>query len=294
LFKRPRPTALRWFCNRSVRDLVAMLSFFHFGYTQLLAAPLLLVVLYAVYASVYNLYFHPLKDFPGPRLAAATPFWFVPRWLKGRCLYEVKELHDRYGTVVRTAPNELSYCSPQAWKDIYGAGTRKGLFIKSDWYKPAPGEADALFTVRDPEHHGQMRKQFSHDFSAKALAKQQDLIQYFIDLMISQLDRHCTKEPGDMKDWYNFCTFDIIGELAFGEPFGSTATGKPHFWITVLFASLKTISFLRAIRYFPPLSAFFDTMYKCGMLPKKVTEPRRRQIQYSDEKLTKETNPIFG
>ena len=70
-----------------------------------------------------------------------------------------------------------------------------------------------------------MRKQFSHDFSAKALAKQQEIIQYFIDMLISQLDKHCTEQPGDMKDWYNFCTFDIIGELAFGEPFGSTASG---------------------------------------------------------------------
>ena len=127
--------------------------------------------------------------------------------------------------MVRTAPNELSYCSPQAWKDIYGAGSRKGLFIKSDWYKPAAGEADALFTVRDPQHHGQMRKQFSHDFSAQALAKQQEIIQYFIDMLIIQLDKHCTEQPGDMKDWYNFCTFDIIGELAFGEPFGSTTSG---------------------------------------------------------------------
>ena len=29
--------------------------------------------LYIVYLCVYNLYFHDLKDFPGPRLAAATP-----------------------------------------------------------------------------------------------------------------------------------------------------------------------------------------------------------------------------
>ncbi|KAI4100175.1 MAG: hypothetical protein LQ339_005581 [Xanthoria mediterranea] len=267
-----------------------MLSVSSLGYTQLLGFPLLLGISYAVYVVIYNLYFHPLKGFPGPRLAAATPYWFVPRWLNGRALFQVKELHDRYGTVVRTSPNELSFCAPQAWKDIYGAGTRKGLFIKSDWYKPAPGEADALFTVRDPEHHGQMRKQFSHDFSAKALAKQQDVIQHFIDMMISQLDKHCTQAPGDMKDWYNFCTFDIIGDLAFGESFGSTATGKPHFWISILFASLKTISVLRAIRYLPPLGDLFDTMYKRGWLPSKVKEPRRRQIQYSDEKLTKRIN----
>ena len=63
--------------------------------------------------------------------------------------------------------------------------------------------------------------------------------------------------------------------------------GKPHFWITVLFASLKTISYLRAIRYFPPIGNLFDFLYKNDLLPKKVKEPRKRQIQYSDEKLKK-------
>ena len=70
-----------------------------------------------------------------------------------------------------------------------------------------------------------MRKQFSHDFSPQALAKQEDIIQHYIDMMITQLDKNCTEQPGDVRDWYNYCTFDIIGELAFGDPFGSTASG---------------------------------------------------------------------
>ena len=57
--------------------------------------------------------------------------------------------------------------------------------------------------------------------------------------------------------------------------------------MTVLFASLKTISFIRALRYFPLVGALFDTLYKNGLLPKKVKEPRKKQIQYSDEKLKK-------
>ena len=63
--------------------------------------------------------------------------------------------------------------------------------------------------------------------------------------------------------------------------------GEPHFWITVLFASLKTISYLRGIRYFPPIGNLFDTLYKKDLLPKKVKEPRKRQIEYSNEKLKK-------
>jgi hypothetical protein len=34
--------------------------------------------------------------------------------------YEVKSLHDKYGPVVRIAPEELSYNCAEAWQDIYG------------------------------------------------------------------------------------------------------------------------------------------------------------------------------
>lgn len=33
---------------------------------------------------------------------------------------DIKKLHDKYGDVVRVAPNELSYTNPDAWQEIYG------------------------------------------------------------------------------------------------------------------------------------------------------------------------------
>lgn len=35
----------------------------------------------------------------------------------------IKDLHDIYGPVVRIAPNELSFISPEAWNDIYSDKT---------------------------------------------------------------------------------------------------------------------------------------------------------------------------
>lgn len=32
---------------------------------------------------------------------------------------KLKALHDIYGPVVRVAPNELSFITAEAWKDIY-------------------------------------------------------------------------------------------------------------------------------------------------------------------------------
>jgi len=69
---------------------------------------------------IYNLYFHPLAKFPGPKLNAASPLPGIYSLLKGRLPLENKKLHDKYGSVVRVSPNELAFNSVQAWEDIYG------------------------------------------------------------------------------------------------------------------------------------------------------------------------------
>ena len=63
--------------------------------------------------------------------------------------------------------------------------------------------------------------------------------------------------------------------------------GEPHSWVSVLFASLITLSYLRALRYFNQLGSLFDTLYVYGLLPKKFKQPRIQQMRYSDEKLNK-------
>lgn len=72
----------------------------------------------------YNLYFHPLAKFPGPFLARASLVYYSISTLNGKLATEVRFLHDKYGDVVRIAPNILSFNSGQAWEDIYGKFTR--------------------------------------------------------------------------------------------------------------------------------------------------------------------------
>jgi hypothetical protein len=55
---------------------------------------------YAFVRVIYNLYFHPLSCFPGPRGAACTKWWLA-YWELGRgvSLSTLREeLHKKYGT----------------------------------------------------------------------------------------------------------------------------------------------------------------------------------------------------
>lgn len=55
---------------------------------------------------LYNVHFHPAAAYPGPLLARATRLYYMYYRMSGRLEFKIKELHDRYGRVVRVAPDE--------------------------------------------------------------------------------------------------------------------------------------------------------------------------------------------
>ena len=58
------------------------------------------LLLYALHRVIYNLFFHPLSRFPGPRGAACTRWWLAYMELgKGISLSTLRAgLHQKYGT----------------------------------------------------------------------------------------------------------------------------------------------------------------------------------------------------
>lgn len=149
-------------------------------------------------------------------------------FMNGRQPYKLLELHEKYGPVVRVAPEELSFSSAQSWKDIYGFRQGHRTFIKSPFYDGGSfaDQAHSIVSERDPGEHGRMRKYLSRAFSDRSLKEQEVFVAEVVDEFIQQIGSECAKSGGiDIVMWFNLTTFDIIGSLAFGESFEGVKSG---------------------------------------------------------------------
>ena len=75
------------------------------------------------------------------------------------------------------------------------------------------------------------------------------------------------KADVDIKSWMNYTTFDITGDLMFGESFNCLKQGELHPWIGLIFDSIKALSFLGAVNQFPLLNSVLQKM-----IPRSVVQ----------------------
>ena len=108
----------------------------------------------------------------------------------------------------------------------------------------------------------------AHAFAESSLREQESLIHGYCDLLIKRLHDQIegpSKGNVDIVAWFNFTTFDIVGDLQFGEPFGGLERGEYHPWISTIFDSLKVISYKSVMDTYPPLSGLLGALL--GMVP---------------------------
>jgi cytochrome P450 len=140
----------------------------------------------------------------------------------------------------------------------------------------------SITTVKDDADHSRYRRLLSHAFSDKALREQEPLIKKYVDLFISRLHENSKNGSQDIVSWYNFVTFDIIGDLTIGESFGCLQESALHPWVSILFSYLKITAYLGAVGNFPLLQKVL-----IPLIPKKISEQRRKHFLFTKEKVEK-------
>ncbi|KAK2024329.1 isotrichodermin C-15 hydroxylase [Colletotrichum zoysiae] len=229
----------------------------------LLLAPVLVIGYYLAHA-VYNVYFHPLAKYPGPALWAASQIPYALAFSSGHGHRTVRSLHRKYGETIRIAPDRLSFSTPEAWKEIMGhqKGGGKENPKAPNYYDPLsiPGT--------DGKNHSRQRRLLSVGFSAQFIKEQQAVINQYVDLLMDQLRKlgEGGSNPLDMVTWFNCTTFDIVGDLAFGQPLGSLRNGSYHPWVSLIFVHVKLGTYMYSIAQLPLLAKLIK-----ACIPKSMT-----------------------
>lgn len=186
-----------------------------------LKANLLLVAFAGIVGrAAFKKFASPLRNVPGPLLASCSRLWKVLSTHSGHTELDHIALHKKYGPVVRTAPNEVSFASPNAAKDIFAVG--KG-FHKTMFYSVFPPKhAPDIFTEVREWKHAQMKRYAVTPYSLAQMQKRSEPIESMIMDLISHLDKYAvpTQRECNLGNLLHYFAFDVLGEVAFSRRFG--------------------------------------------------------------------------
>jgi cytochrome P450 len=188
-------------------------------------------------------FFHPLSKFPGPKSAAASQIPCALHTVRGRLPHWIKGLHDQFGSdVVRISPRELSFINASAWKNIHGNRPRHRSLEKDPAvYRKPPNEIASLLTANRADH-ARMRRVLGHAFSDRASRDQEPVVESYVDILIKRLHEQVVGLEGgklDISKWFRWLSFDIAGDLSFGESFECLQNQQLHSWANMITGFLK-------------------------------------------------------
>lgn len=161
-------------------------------------------------------YATPLRKYPGPLLASFSRVRQLLSVASGKTQDDMMSLHANYGPIVRIAPNELSFSSPEAARQLLSAG--KG-FHKTKFYGvfPPPENPD-IFTETREDVHARKKRVANVPYSMGAMQQLTPFIDDTIEFLITRLNQSGGKV--DLGDWLHYFAFDVLGEVAFSRKFG--------------------------------------------------------------------------
>ena len=204
----------------------------------------------------------------------------MPEWITG--------LHEQYGEVVRIHPDEVSFIGSSAWKDIYNSYP---AFPKPEFNTASSPNGVRPMMTTNTQDHDRQRRIISHAFTTTALREQEVIVGQYADLMIQCLRERVAKgeDTVDILRWYQYATFDIIGDLCFGESFHCLEKGGKHPWIARVYKNVKNSKIMGAVQCFPPVESLMRPL-----IPTSVKLKMRNTFAWAQDMITKRMEQDTG
>ncbi|KAF4629400.1 hypothetical protein G7Y89_g8747 [Cudoniella acicularis] len=215
------------------------------------------ITVYTVARCTYLLYFHPLSKYPGPRIAAVSNIWYGYHWLSGRYPWAIDNVLRKYGDVVRIAPNELVFLTPQATIDIFSPN-QKGLetWVKTD-FNNRGDDLGGIIWEQDPARHHQVLKKIAPGFSKRSMRAMEPLVHQYIDYFVERMQELGNAPEGvGLVQWTNWLAMDLSSELSWNEKMNQMKDLKNSIYLEVLIGFNQYSTVMQVFKRFPLLKPF--------------------------------------
>ncbi|KAI0823233.1 cytochrome P450 [Trametes gibbosa] len=152
-----------------------------------------------LFAAAFRLFLAPLGRLPGPMICALSRLPLMLREFTGKRSAWVHQLHLKYGPVVRIAPDEVSFATREAAREIYssgGSGYDKTSFYHLFMHFDTPN----IFSTLDRGSHAEVKKRFAERYNKTHIMRPEVLsvIQDHVDTFLAE----CSRSPGRSVDVY--------------------------------------------------------------------------------------------
>jgi hypothetical protein len=161
------------------------------------------LALYWIGWITYTRTLHPLASVPGPFWASISRTWYMYRIFVGDMHTVQRGLHERFGPIVRIAPNEVSTTDLSALSKIY---RNQQPLKKTDFYSVWGGgniskQLDT-FTQTDERAHSNYRRIVNPVYTLSNVLKSEHFINKVSALFLERLGEHADRnESMDLGVW---------------------------------------------------------------------------------------------
>lgn len=162
------------------------------------------------------------------------------------------------------------------------------------WYLTScsNGGFTLIKTASNDVDHTRIRRALSHAFSEASLREQEPLMNVYFDLLIQKLYEQIDSPSNgkvNIVRFFNFTTFDLIGDLCFAESFDALRTQEYNSWIANIFKGLKFARLFRVMRAYPLVG--MPILAMLALFP-GLQKARQRHIQYTQDKTARRLDTV--
>ena len=206
--------------------------------------------------------------------------------LRGTSHHALKKAHQKYGNVVRIAPNTLSFIEPSAWNDIYGHRKGRAVLPKDPLFYNEMLLDRKTITMASDDDAVPIRRAINPAFSHKALLEQEPMLQGHVDRLMAQLAKTSREQDSvDIRKWFTFSMFDINSDFAFGEDLGCVRRGSYHEWVQFVVDYFYAATIIHQCHKFWPLNRLL-----ASLIPPSVRDKKERHSEASLQRVRRRMN----